>query len=310
MFISQNIICMVPQIELGNGLRLSRIVHGHWRLAGWEVRGQGLLSMIGQLCEMGITTFDHADIYGDYSCEQIFGDALAMKPSMRENIQIVTKCGIKLVSGKFPDRKIKTYDYSFAHIIASAERSLLNFRTDRIDLLLFHRPAPFFNPSEVAAAMEKLHHDGKVLNFGVSNFDPMQFAMLQKHTHFKLATNQVELSPWCLEHFDNGNIDFFMKEKIHPMAWSPLAGGDIFKPADEKGKRLLHELQEVAVEMGGCSIGEAAYAWLLKHPAGIIPVAGSGRIDRIRLAAAATALEMNMEQWYRIYNASRGQELP
>ncbi len=295
---------------MGNGLRLSRIVHGHWRLAGWNTRGKDLLTMIGQLSEMGITTFDHADIYGDYSCEKIFGDALALDPGLRARIQIVTKCGIKLVSGKFPGRSIKTYDYSFGHIIASAERSLRNFHTDRIDLLLFHRPAPFFNPSEVAAAMEKLHKDGKVLNFGVSNFNPMQFMMLQGHTDLKLVTNQVELSPWCLEHFDNGNIDFFLKETIHPMAWSPLAGGKVFNPSGKKGSGILKELKKVAEEMGGCTIEEAVYSWLLKHPAGIIPVTGSGRIDRIRLAAAATALEMNMEQWYSIYNASRGQELP
>jgi predicted oxidoreductase len=157
--------------------------------------------------------------------------------------------------------------------------------------------------------MDELHKSGKVLNFGVSNFNPMQFEMLQKNTSFRLVTNQVELSPYCLEQFDNGNIDFFLKEGLHPMAWSPLAGGHIFKHADERAVRLLDELREVSKELEARSLVEVIFAWLLIHPAGIIPIIGSGNKDRIAHAIAAQELKMDTEQWYRIYNASRGKEL-
>ena len=298
-----------PKIRLSDSLEISRLVHGHWRLAEWNMPAKDILRLLEELIDMGITTFDHADIYGDYTCEKLFGDALNKNNPLREKIQIVTKCGIKLMSGRYPDRRIKSYDYSYGHILFSVENSLRNFRTDRLDLLLFHRPAPFFDPGEVARAMDHLFTSGKVLNFGVSNFTPMQFDMLQKHTGLKLITNQVEISPYCLEHFDNGNIDFFLKENIPPMAWSPLAGGKIFIPADEQCVRLLDEIRLIAGELGANALEEVIYAWLMKHPARIIPVIGSGKIDRIKHAVHSLELEITHEQWYRIYNASRGKDL-
>lgn len=288
----------------------SRIVHGQMRLAEWNLTGTQLLDFLEELIEMSVTTFDHADIYGNYSCEKILGDAISLQKNLRDRIQIVTKCGIKLVSGKYPDRKVKIYDYSYDHIIASVENSLRNFRTDRIDLLLLHRPAPFFDPAEVARAFTTLKKQGKVLHFGVSNFTPGQFEMLQAHTDEKLVTNQVEISPYCLEHFDNGNIDFFMKNKIQPMAWSPMAGGKLLRPTDEKGKRVLRVLKDIAVELNITPVDKVIYAWLLKHPAGIIPVVGSGKMERVKYAVEALGIDMSLEQWYRIYIAARGQEMP
>jgi len=299
----------VPGIKLSDTLEISRLVHGHWRLKEWKMDTAEILSLVETLLDWGITTFDHADIYGDYTCEKLFGDALSMKPGLRNKVKIVTKCGIKLLSGHFPDRRIKSYDYSFRHIITSVESSLKKLQTDRIELLLFHRPAPFFDAGQVARAMDELHTAGKVLHFGVSNFNPMQYEMLQKHTTFKLLTNQVEISPYCLEHFDNGNIDFFIKEGIHPMAWSPLAGGRIFKPDDDRSVRLLNEIRDVADELGAETAEEVIYAWLMLHPSGIIPVIGTGKTDRIRYAIRSLELKMDMEQWYRIYNSSRGTDL-
>jgi predicted oxidoreductase len=299
----------VSKIRLSESLEISRLVHGHWRLSEWNMSTREILDLTETLVNWGITTFDHADIYGDYSCEKLFGDAIAINPGLRNKIQIVTKCGIKLLSGKYPERRIKTYDYSFDHIVSSVEASLRNLGTDRIDLLLFHRPAPFFDPSEASETMEKLYRSGKVLNFGVSNFNPMQYEMLQQHTSFKLNTNQVEISPYCLEQFENGNIDFFLKEGIHPMAWSPLAGGHIFKHTDERAVRLLDEMRKVSKELEARTLVEVIFAWLLLHPAGIIPIIGSGNQERIRHAIASQELKMNTEQWYRIYNASRGVDL-
>ncbi|MEE4256665.1 MAG: aldo/keto reductase [Bacteroidales bacterium] len=300
----------VPEIKLSDSLEISRFAHGFWRLNEWKMDTSEILRLVETLLEWGITTFDHADIYGDYTCEKLFGDALSMKPGLRHKVNIITKCGIKLLSDHFPERGIKSYDYSFRHIISSVESSLKKLQIDRIELLLFHRPAPFFDAAEAARAMDELHTAGKVLHFGVSNYNPMQFEMLQKHTPFKLMTNQVEISPYCLEHFDNGNIDFFIKESIHPMAWSPLAGGRIFKHADDRSVRLLNEIRLVAGELGAETTEEVIYAWLLLHPAGIIPVIGTGKTERVRHAVRSLELNMDMEQWYRIYNASRGTDLP
>ncbi len=260
--------------------------------------------------EMGITSFDHADIYGDYQCEALFGEALKNEASLRSEIQIITKCGIKLLSDKFSHRRLKIYDYSYEHIVSSVEQSLQNLKTDYLDLLLLHRPSPFFNPEEVAKAFSALKEKGKVLHFGVSNFLSMQFEMLQRYYDMPLVTNQVEISPLCLEHFENGNMDFFLKEKIQPMAWSPLGGGRIFNPQTEQEKRVHDALWKVARELDQKAIDIVAYAWLLQHPAGIIPVVGSGNIDRIQAAVSAQEVQMSLEQWFAIYNAAKGEELP
>ena len=301
---------MVNGITLAPALQISRIVHGHWRLKDWNLSAQQLLQLTEQAIDLGITTFDHADIYGNYSCEQLFGDALSIKKELRKAIQIITKCGIKLNTEKNPGQKIKFYDYSFKHIVSSAEKSLTNFRTDYIDILLLHRPSPLFNPGEVAKAFAHLKQSGKVLFFGVSNFSAQQQTMLAAYCDVPLVTNQVEISPYCLEHFDNGNMDYFLEKKIHPMAWSPLAGGQILQPQDEKGQRIFTVLKEIADELNTEPVDKIIYCWLLKHPAGIIPVAGSSRIERLKYAADAFSLNMSTEQWFRIYNASQGRDLP
>ncbi len=298
------------KIKLSKGLKISRIVHGLWRLKEWNLSRQQLLQLIEQAMELGITTFDHADIYGNYSCEQIFGEALSLKKGLRKKMQLITKCGIKLNTDKNPGQKIKYYDYSFKHIVGSAENSLANLGTDHIDVLLLHRPSPFLNPEEVAKAFDHLQQAGKVLFFGVSNFTAQQQSMLAAYLDEPLVTNQVEISPYCLEHFDNGNMEYFLEKKIQPMAWSPLAGGKILNPVDEKGQRILDTLTVVANELDSPAIDKMIYCWLLKHPAGIIPIAGSSKIERLKYAVDALSMEMSTEQWFRIYNASTGKDLP
>lgn len=296
--------------KLANSLNLSPIVQGHWRLQDWKLSKQELLTHTQKVIELGITSFDHADIYGDYSCEKLFGDTLSLNKGLRKDIQIITKCGIKLLSNKFPERRIKTYDYSFEHIVTSVNNSLTNFQTDYIDLLLLHRPSPFFDPEEVAKAFSYLKQSGKVLHFGVSNFNPHEFTMLDSYLDDKLVTNQVEISPNCLEHFENGNIDFFLEKRIKPMAWSPLAGGKIFSPKSEKEHRIYACLKAIANELNISSIDKIAYAWLLKHPASIIPIVGSGKLSRINNAVDALKIKMSTEQCHRIYIASLGKDLP
>jgi len=298
------------KLKLTKDLEISRIVHGHWRLADWNLSSQELLKLTEQSIDLGVTTFDHADIYGDYGCEEMFGNALKLAKHLRPKIQIITKCGIKLLSKKFPNRQLKYYDYSYAYIVSSVEKSLKNFGTDYIDILLLHRPSPFFNPEEVAKAFAYLKQTGKVRHFGVSNFTSKQFEMLNSFVEDPLVTNQVEISPYCLESFNNGNIDYFMQHKIKPMAWSPLAGGKLLNPQDDKGKRILKALEEVALELSVKNVDQIVYSWLLNHPANIIPLIGSGKIDRLQNAVDSLSIIMSLAQWFKIYTAATGQELP
>jgi len=193
--------------------------------------------------------------------------------------------------------------------VNSVENSLRNLRTDYLDVLLLHRPSPFFNPEEVAKAFSDLKREGKVLHFGVSNFSARQFDMLNSYTEEKLVTNQVEISPYCLDHFENGNMDFFLKERIKPMAWSPLAGGRLLDPQTETGKAIFKVLSEIAEELNLEQIDQVIYAWLLKHPAGIMPIVGTSRIERVKSAVDALNIDLSHEQWFRIY-ASTGAIMP
>ena len=297
-------------IHLATDLKISRIVHGHMRLAQWNLSNQQLVAFTEQVIGTGINALDHADIYGDYRCEKLFGDALRLKPGLREEILIITKCGIQLISDRFPTRKLKHYEYSYEHIVSSVERSLKNFNTDYIDLLLLHRPAPLFDPEKVARAFSYLKEAGKVLHFGVSNFTPGQVEMLGSYTSEKLVTNQVELSPYCLEQFENGNIDYCLKKRIKPMAWSPLARGKLGNQADGKGERIIRALEEVAAGLQVGPIEKIIYSWILNHPVSAIPIVGSGKLDRVKQAVESLDIVMSTEQWYKIYTASTGKEVP
>ena len=296
--------------SLNSDLEISRIVLGIWRLLDWNKSDQELLSFLKESIETGVSTFDHADIYGNYECEAAFGKALQLEPSLRDSMQLITKCGIKLTSDKFPDREVKYYDYSASYIISQVEQSLKNLHTDYIDVLLLHRPSPFFNPEEVARAFDHLTSSGKVLHYGVSNFLPQQLESLQAYTTAPLVTNQIEISPYCLEHFENQNLDYLISKKIKPMAWSPLAGGELLFPKTEKGTRVLKAIKKVAKEIDEANLDKVIYQWLLKHPSNIIPIIGTGKIERIKTAVSSLDMEMTLEQWFQIYIAALGKELP
>lgn len=299
----------MEKIQLNKEVSISRIVHGMWRLKEWNYTNEQTLSFMEQCLEIGVTTFDHADIYGNYEVEEKFGESLAIKHSLREKIEIVTKCGIKLKSSNRPDHKIKYYDTSKTHIIWSVENSLKNFQTDYIDLLLIHRPDPFMNPEEVAEAFSALKESGKVKSFGVSNFKPAAYQLLNSYLDFPLVTNQIEISATHLEHFEAGTIELCQKERVSPMAWSPLGGGSIFTSQDPDVVRVRKVLQQVVEETGAASIDQVLYAWLLTHPAKIIPIVGSGKIERVKTAVKAAELSLTRQQWFEIYEAYRGREV-
>ncbi len=299
----------MEHIRLAKELSFSKLIHGHWRILDWGLNPQELLSLTEQVLDLGIDTIDHADIYGNYECEAFFGEALKHNPSLRKKLTLVSKCGIKLLSDKYPERKLKIYDYSYEHIVNSAEKSLKNLGTDYLDVLLLHRPSPFFNPEEAARAFSDLKKAGKVTHFGVSNFSSQQFETLNSFTEEPLVTNQIEVSPICPVHFENNNIDYLQMKQVAPMAWSPLGGGRLFNPVTEQEQRVSSLLNEMAEELN-TSVDVICFAWLLNHPAAIMPILGTGKLDRIETAIQATKLNLSKEEWFKIYQASTGVELP
>ena len=300
----------MEKIKLTNGLEFSRIIHGQMRIWDWNMNSQELLKFTEQIMELGIDTFDNADIYGNYTCEDLVGQALALKPGLREQMTIVTKCGINIKSNKFPEKKIQYYDYRSEYIIQEAENSLKNLRTDYIDVLLLHRPSDILNPEEVAKAFGQLRKQGKVRYFGVSNFISHDVSMLQSYLDDKLVTNQIEISPYRINHFENGDLNYCLEKRIKPMAYCPMADGRLVTPTDEKSERIVKVLKEVAEELNVDGTDKVIYSWLFMHPSQIMPINGSGKIDRIRRTAEAMNVKMSVEQWSRIYVASRGVALP
>jgi len=299
----------MKKITVHQDLQFSAIIHGLWRLAEWKLSAAELLRLIEECLDLGITTFDHADIYGRYTCEGLFGDALALKPSLRQQMQLVTKCGIKLMTPDRPEQKLPFYDTSKVHIVGSVERSLQNLRTDYIDLLLIHRPDPLMNPEEVAEAFTQLRDQGKVRHFGVSNFTTSQFDMLQSYLDMPLVTNQIEISVLHLDNMQNGTLDHCQMKRIAPMGWSPLGGGRMFTSEDERAVRLRQKLTEIAAETGATSIDQIMYAWLLMHPARIMPIVGSGKLERIKTAVNSLDVAITRQHWFEILKASLGKDV-
>ncbi len=298
----------VPQVELTpGGLSLSRLVAGVWRMAEWRQDLRARVRWIEAVVELGITSFDHADIYGDHAVETLFGDALAATPGLRDRIQLISKCGIKLVSAARPTHAIKSYDSSGAHVVASVDASLRALRTDRIDLLLLHRPDFLMDPDALASAFDALRAAGKVRAFGVSNHAPASLAML--HRRHALATNQIEFSPMQLQALTDGTLDQCTDLGMRPMIWSPLGGGRLFSAQDPQTRRVRTELETLG-RRDGVSAAAVAFAWILRHPSGPLPITGSGRIEALRDAVSALDVRLSAEDWYRVWQASTGREVP
>ncbi|HIF5694559.1 TPA: aldo/keto reductase [Vibrio parahaemolyticus] len=293
-----------------NGPEFSELVQGYWRAADWGMTAQERLSFLKQHIELGITTVDHADIYGNYECEALFGEALALDKSVRDQIQIVTKCDINLCGDKTPERKINHYDTSSAHIYQSVNNSLERLNVDEIDVLLIHRPDVLMDADEVAEAFTELHKVGKVKHFGVSNFTPRQFELLQSRLGKPLVTNQVEINPLNFEVAHDGTLDQMQMLRTRPMAWSCLGGGSIFSGESEQAIRVRHELEAIREEVGATSIDQVIYAWVRRLPSKPIPIIGSGKVERVQTAVNALNIELTREQWYRVWVASKGHGVP
>jgi predicted oxidoreductase len=291
---------MILQPLHPQGPSFSRIITGVWR---WQALStEAMEKLIHTSIDEGITTFDHADIYGDHSCEELFGIILKKDPALRKKIQLVTKCGIKFISSRRPATRIKHYDTSEDHIVGSVENSLRMLATDHLDLLLIHRPDPLLDPHEVCEAFVKLKAQGKVLHFGVSNFTPSQFEMLQHFLPFPLVTNQIEISLSRIDPLFNGDLDLLMKHGASAMAWSPLGGGKLpFEDRDWFGKETNYNTTR----------SQLALAWLLKHPSNIFPVIGTTRPERIKEAAKSIDIELERQDWFEMLKwAMGGKEMP
>jgi predicted oxidoreductase len=302
----------VSRIELmEDEIEVSRLVPGLMRLHEWGLSSLQIADWIKACVDMGLTTFDHADIYGGYTCEALFGEALANKSYLRGQIQLISKCGIKLLHPNRPQHRLKSYDTSAEHILQSVENSLRNLRTDYLDLLLIHRPDPLMDADEIAEVFMALWESGKVLYFGVSNFTNTQFSLLDSRlTDFDLVTNQVEFSVSHLAPMHDGTFDWLQMLSIVPMVWSPLGGGGLFKAESEKDQRIMAALRQVGEELGGAAADQVALAFVLQHPSRPVPVLGTGKLERLKSAAAAEKLVLSREQWFMIWEASQGHRVP
>lgn len=296
----------MDRIDLPGGIALSRIVYGMWRLGDDPDTSPGhVRAKIDACLEQGITSFDHADIYGAYGAEALFGAALRADPGLRARLEIVTKCDIVAPIGRHAGRSVKHYDTSRAHIEASVEQSLKNLATDCIDLLLIHRPDPFMDHHETGATLDDLVASGKVRAVGVSNFRPWDWELLQSAMKTPLATNQIEISLARLAPFTDGDLAFHQRHGHRPMAWSPLGGGALMT-----GSGRLQALMDEIAGAAGVDRAAVAVAFLLAHPARILPVLGTNSLPRIAGLSDALRVDLGRETWFRLYQAGLGHEVP
>ena len=277
-----------------------------WRLADDKDTSVEHIGKKISLClDQGITTFDQADIYGDYNAEELFGRVIKLNKSLRKKIEIITKCGIVAPCGKFASEPLKYYNSSAEHIINSVNASLGNMNTDYIDLLLLHRPDPFMNADETGRALDKMIKSGKIKAVGASNFKQGDWSLLQSRMENKLLTNQIEFSLLNHTPLTNGELSFHYEKRIPIMAWSPLGGGQLFY----KKTKLYFDLRSIA-EKYSTDMATIAVAWILAHPSKILPVLGTNNLSRIKNFSLALETNIDRKTWYQLYSTALGHEVP
>ena len=288
-------------------VELSPIIAGVMNWGVWDknLNTKEFAHLINLFIENGITTFDHADIYGGYTTEEAFGKALTESKIDRKKIQLITKCGIQYTSVKRPENHIKHYEYSKDYIIWSVENSLKNLQTDYLDVLLLHRPSPLMQADEIAEAVAKLKADGKILSFGVSNFTPFQTELLRQKTD--VSFNQVQFSATHHEAMLDGSFDYMQIHNIKPMAWNPL--GTVFRENTDQTFRLRQLLAKL-VEKYQTGSDIILLAWIMQHPAGVLPVVGTVNSGRIQQLMKAKSLVLDKQDWFAIWTESMGNKVP
>ena len=295
----------MQRTKISSSLTMSRLVYGMWRLDDdQDTSPEHVRNKISSCLHQGITSFDQADIYGGYEAEEILGNALKGS-HLRKEMEIITKCDIVAPVGRYKNARVKYYDTSRDHILKSVDASLKLMGIDYIDLLLLHRPDPLMDHFETGAALDEIIASGKVRNVGVSNFKPWDWNLLQAAMKNKLVTNQIELSVLAHKGFSNGDVAFHQTHNTPIMAWSPLAGGDLFLKSNEK---LLNSLSNIA-DTFGVEPSTVAVAWLLAHPANILPVLGTNSLSRIETISQALDIRLDRQTWFEIYTTALGREV-
>lgn len=302
---------MVSRIKLAQtGPYFSRIVYGSWRLLDDNPTAQEVNRRLHHCLDLGITTIDTAEIYGGYRVEAMLGEALALTPGLRDRLEIVSKAGIYIPHKTAPQRRVAFYDASAAQMTKSVEESLRLMGTDRLDLFLVHRPDWFTAVDDTAEGLNRLVKAGKIRSAGVSNYSPSQFAALSTRMDTPLATNQVEFSLLRMEPIFDGTFDQCQAMRLHPMAWSPLAGGSLFQAGHEAAERIAKEAALIGPKYGNATLEQLAYAWVLAHPARPLALLGTNKLERITSGAQADAIALAREDWFAMWVAAQGHGIP
>ena len=285
---------------------ISPIIAGamNWGIWDKNLNTKEMENMIHLCVENKITTFDHADIYGDYTTEADFGKAVVSSKIDRTKIQLISKCGIQMVT-KNRNNSIKHYEYSKDYIIWSVENSLKNLATDYLDVLLLHRPSPLMQADEIAEAVAKLKSEGKIVDFGLSNFTASQTELIRQKT--KVCFNQIQFSATHHEAMLDGSLDYMQTHGIRPMSWNPL--GSVFREDNEQTRRMKKLLAQLVAKYGVGS-DTILLSWILQHPAKVIPIAGTVNVARIQALMKATELPLEKEDWFAIWSGSMGKNVP
>lgn len=274
-----------------------------WGKWGKQLSTAEMIELMNHCVENNITTFDHADIYGDYTNEEDFGKAFAKSGIDRDNIQLISKCGIQF-NVKERSNRVKHYDYNKDYIIKSVERSLKMLQTEYLDLLLLHRPSPLMDPSEIAEAIDQLKNEGKIKQFGVSNFSPSQIQLIERNN--KVEANQVEFSLTSNGVMNDGSLDDCIANDRLAMSWSPL--GSYFREESKTNFRVKEVLAKLTKKYDATE-DQLLLAWILKHPSKIHPVVGTATPQRLKLAMDAVAIAMDLQDWFILLEANEGHEV-
>lgn len=293
-------------IKVGEELEFSRIIQGFWRLTDWNFSTQELTALMDGCIERGVTTFDTAEIYGDTECETQMGRAFRERPDIRNKITLVSKTGIykQEINGSM----FGYYDTSYDRVVQSCKEALVRLNCDYIDLYLIHREDQCMDHYETARALTDLKKEGLIREAGVSNFDPFKFDALNHAMGGTLVTNQIEWNPCCFEHFNSGMMDVLVKERIHPMIWSPLAGGRLFTSEEPVYVNARKKIEEIA-KRHGVEPETIVYAWIMYHPVGAMPLVGSSKLERLDKAVKALDVKLERWEWFEIYAASGQQAI-
>lgn len=286
------------------------MVYGTWRMLDGAHSSQDINRRLNRCVELGITALDTAEIYGGYAVEAALGDAMALSPGLHEKLRVITKSGIYVPNSKNPERTVGFYDASATQLKQSVEASLRLLGRDRIDLFLIHRPDWFSSIDDTAAGLNQLIRDGKIQHAGVSNYTPTQFAALNSRMDTGLLTNQVEFHLLKMEPIIDGTFDLCLQHRMRPMAWSPLAGGKLFDKNNPASVRLASVANSMSAKYGGATLEQLAYAWVMGHPSRPIAVIGTNKLERIESAVRAASLTLEREDWYALWVAAQGRNIP